>query len=87
MVIEFGNGTIRKVNGLFYALPAKQGMSKLIIFKKEKDGTRTHLKTIDVNVKRLPDPSKLNKGSIVPANRSFDLWPLGSPWMPVKENC
>jgi hypothetical protein len=57
ITIEWGSGNIRFVDGIYYAQPTKQGMSKLIIFKKEDDGSKTHLKTLVLNVKRLPDPT------------------------------
>jgi beta-lactamase regulating signal transducer with metallopeptidase domain len=61
MVIQLEHGNVRFSNGIFYAQPTRQGMTNLIIFKRENDGSKTHLKTLPLNVKRLPDPTLLKK--------------------------
>jgi len=91
LLIEWGAGQIKLVQGIYYALPVKQGMSKLTIFKKENDGSKTELKTLLLDVKRLPDPSVhpdfLKTEDKKPATRLPGFLPSGPLWMPVKDNC
>jgi hypothetical protein len=86
--IEWTGGKIMVVEGVFYAQPAKTGTSKLLIFKKQADGTRTLIKTVPLDSKRLPDPTQLPKGAEAkPVTYSPELWPAGSVWKPSKDKC
>jgi hypothetical protein len=88
MVIQWGAGSYLKADGIYILRPTKQGMSQLLIFKKKKDGSKELLKTLELNIKRLPDPTHLfkNENKKPITGRSPYLY-IGNPWKPRKDNC
>jgi beta-lactamase regulating signal transducer with metallopeptidase domain len=92
VMIEWAGGNIfRRADGIYIARPTRQGLSQMHIYKIENNARGQLIKSIQLNTKRLPDPTRLNetlkKEYKKPISNRLPFLPTRFPWVPAKDNC
>lgn len=91
VIIEWAGGSIIKRDGIYIARPIRQGLSQMNLYKKENNARGQLIKSLQINTRRLPDPTisneTLKKENKKPVTKPFRFLPTGLPWILGKDNC